>query len=546
MNVQLTGGEMLVWSDLDGTHGPGPVRGIALSQLLAQLDGRTLVAGPHDPALLDALPAGQVTVLVRGVPDAQTLATRYADRPGVTVLCGGLDQLAGQQPFDTVVALDGLDRLASAENTPPTWEETFAALTAALARGGRLLLGLENLFGLHRLVTLPAEPTDSAWTEGGEHDPGRPAGLGRARATLEAAGLAVGRAYAAYPSPVAPTVLLDAPMLADAEHLGFLQAVLGQAYAQGPAALTDPARLAGEAARHGTAAELAPGWVFVADRAAVRGAFSTERLDGAAGAAVAGGDEATGSAGAAAAVRQAVPSGPDGVVTTAEAGVLVVHRNPAGGWTRRRTGTEQTEPVPAGRTLQDLLLGACLRRDRPRLGGLLTAWQGGEVAGVPADQVVVEPGGGLAALASAGSPYAALYRLAAAFLHAGTAHLWPSPATPGELAMTLAAMAGREVDAESPAGPDAAAAGVDWPDEIAYRDLAAERDRLVGELAAARAKVWWYEQMLTSREDSLKRAQRIITLLTGRGPARAGKALVGGAKAAKRTARAVVRGIQSR
>ncbi|MBM0238396.1 hypothetical protein JNW88_16815 [Micromonospora sp. ATA32] len=53
MNVRLIGGEMLVWSDLDGSHGPGPVRGSVLAPLLAATGGRVLIAGPHDPALVD-------------------------------------------------------------------------------------------------------------------------------------------------------------------------------------------------------------------------------------------------------------------------------------------------------------------------------------------------------------------------------------------------------------------------------------------------------------------------------------------------------------
>ncbi|PRY33010.1 hypothetical protein [Pseudosporangium ferrugineum] len=247
MNPRFLGGEMLVWSDLDGAHGPGPVRGAALVPFLAAARGRTLVAGPHDPALLAALPGA--TVLVRGVPDAERLAAAG----NLTVLCGGPAKLAAEPAFDTIIALDGLGRLGTAEQDEATWLATLDSLRAALAPGGLLMLGLANPLGLHRLVAVPRPPADSDWTPG--YDDTRPA------TPAALAGLLGGtaRVYAAYPDPVAPRLVLPS----DAGG-GAAEAALARAYAGADAGetLTDPEPWARESLRRGQ--PLAPGWIVVA------------------------------------------------------------------------------------------------------------------------------------------------------------------------------------------------------------------------------------------------------------------------------------------
>jgi hypothetical protein len=524
VKLRLIGGEMPVWSDLDGNHGPGPVRGQVLAPLLATASGRTLVAGPHDPALIDALPADDLTLLVRGVPDAEALAARYADRPGVTVCCGGPEKLAAEPPYDTVVALDGLARLSSVEGVELAWGEAFGLLLAALRPGGRLLLAVENFLGLHRLVALQAEVTDSDWVVAGEHDPSRPAGLARVLARLGGAGLDVARTYAAYPAPTAPTVLLGGEILADEELRGFLEATLGRACIPLRDVLTDPGRLAVGALRHGAAAALAPAWVMLARRA-------PDTADA----------PPAGEPAAEVAPPEAlVAGGPDR---------YDIRRRPAGGWTRRRDGIAEIEAVPRGRTLESLLIEACLRRDLPTVRELLGAWQEGAAGGVAADQVIVGADRTLTALVPAGQPAAAVRAFATTLIGGGWAHPWPAPADEDDLTLTLAAMAGRELDPAALAavagdGPDRPAR--DRPDARAFRELAATRDRLARELAEARAKALWYEQMLTSRENSLNRAERIIELLSGSGPARAGRALVGGMRAARGTARAAARRVRPR
>ncbi|MFR9776691.1 hypothetical protein ACL02O_11620 [Micromonospora sp. MS34] len=514
MNLRLTGGAMHVWSDLDGGHGPGPVRGAVLAPLLATATGRTLVAGPLDPALLEAVPADELTVLVRGMADAEALAARH---PKMSLLCGGPEELAGGPRYDTVVALDGLGRLCSVEGAELGWAETFELLASAVRPGGRLLLAVENFVGLHRLLALPPEPTDTDWSAAGEYDPTRPAGLARVRARLAAAGLAPARTWAAWPSPVAPTVLLGPELLDDEAALGFLQATLGRAGARPGALLADPGRLVAGALRHGVAADLAPAWILLAERPADPPAGPDRCLP----APTAAGPETPRSG-------EELPAALLGV----DADLVTVTGDPVGGWTRHRGGGRA---VPSGRTLEDLVLAAALRRDLPAMRKLLRDWQSGVDAGVPADQVVGPPGAG-GALTPPGEPMAALRRLAARMLDGGLAHLWPSPADPAELAVTLAVFAGRGAEPVPP--PEAVP---DRPDARAHRELLMERDRLARELAEARAQHEWYQRTLAEREAALKRARRIVAVLSATPTGRAGKALLARVRTARRTARAAMR-----
>jgi len=440
MSPRLIGGEMLLWSDLDGTHGPGPVRGRALAPLLDAVTGRTLVAGPHDPTLLP----GDTTLLLRGLIDAEALADRFA------VLCGGPAKLPTESPWDTVVALDGLGRLGSAEDPQLPWGEALDQLLAVLRPGGTLLLGVENFLGLHRLVAMPPAPTDSDWTPVAAYDQTRPAGLAAVQARLQAAGLTISRTYATFPSPVTPAALLDTDLLADPTRRGAVEAMLSSAGTPADDVLADPRRLAIDAVRHGAAADLAPGWIFVA------------------------------------------------------------HRDPAP--TPERDYPPAGDNLPAGRTLEDLLLSAALERDLAAMRTLLVAWQSGAAAGVPAGQVIVTADRGQVALAEAGTPAAALHEFAVTVLSGGFAHPWPAPAGATDLTLILAAMAGVELD------PAAIPAQAPRP---SMRDLLAERDRLARELTQAHAKHDFYERTIADRDLALRRARQINALLSTTKPARA-------------------------
>ena len=465
MTVQLIGGEMLHWSDLSGEHGPAPAGGPIVRPLLAGVTGRVLVAGPHDPALLDALGAAEITVLVRGVADAES----YATRPGVTVSCGSLEKLAAVPAFDTVLALDGLGRLCTPEAPDLGWAETLGLLLAVLRPQGRLLLGVENPFGLHRLLALPPTPADTDWVA--PDGPSTPADL---HARLAEAGFPAVREYAAY-----PTALLGAEVLADPGLQGYLAATLTAERPAGPL-LADPDRLVAGALRHGLAASLAPGWILLA------------------------GD---------------IPAGPAALTAS---GPLRLEN---GAWVQG-----DGSPVPAGRTLEDLVLAAAARRALPAVRELLTAWQESAAAGVPPGQVVVDASGACHGLATPVAPVEALRRLAATLIGGGYAHLWPSPADEAELTALLAGMTGRELDPrEVPAGQ---------PGPGAVRELLVARDRLERELAEARAKHEFYERTIAGRDAELKRLRQINAVLSATAP---GKAVLGGLKAGRRAVRAVVR-----
>ncbi|XVV08289.1 hypothetical protein ACQP2X_25935 [Actinoplanes sp. CA-131856] len=482
MTVTLLGGEMLNWSD----RAPA---GKSLLPLVKTISGRTLVAGPHTRELISALPAGQVTVLLRGQADAEEVGAL-----GVEVWCGSLEKAAASPAFDTIVALDGLDRLCSVEaETLDGWDERLAHLLAMLRPGGRLLLSVENLFGLHRLLTLPRPLTDDEWLVADDRDPRRPAGLAALRDRLAAAGLSTEREYAAYGN-----ALLSRSLLANRDVAGFLSATLAgftlevppAALAASPAPLADPATLADPAAlairalRHGLAADLAPSWVVIADRDS-------------------GG-----------------PATPDAVVDG-----------------RAVSATE----LPRGRTLEDRLFAAAQQRDLPTMRELLTTWQKSPTAGVPAAQIVVGPADGstpvvsadaLIPLAAGGDPLVALRHFAAAAIHGDIAHLWPAPAEEAELTALIAAMTGREVE---PAGIPPLP-GRRAPESV--RELTADRDRLTRELAEARAKHAFYEQQIGSRDAELKRVRQINAVLSATAP---GKAVLGGLKAGRRAVRAVVK-----
>ncbi|MFI6071846.1 hypothetical protein ACIA5C_09680 [Actinoplanes sp. NPDC051343] len=532
MNPRLIGGEMMVWSDLDGRHGAGPVQAATLRPLLGAVSRRTLVAGPHSPALLSALPSAELTLLVRGLPDADYLADRF----DATVLCGSLSKLAAAPAFDTVIALDGLGRLRSAEDetSGATWSDSLARLVSVLAPGGRLLLGVENLFGLHRMLALPPSPADADWgDEADEYDESRPASPALLRSALGELGLEVRASYGAFPGPGNPSLLLSTSLLADRSVRGWATAAIRTAFSgdtgSGGAVSAEAIPPTTDATRAGSGsgatAPIAPAPAGSASGAA---APVVPALAGSASMTAAPLAPALAEPGriAAGAMRA-------GIGAELACGWVVVAQGASGSplppLPAAVVGTDPVESdLPVGPTLDELLLAASLRRDLPALRELLAEWQGGPDAGVPADRIVVGRDGTRTPLAAAAQPEAALARLAATMIREGHAYLWPAPADRADLTALLAAMAGREA-AEIPA--DAAEPTLD------LRELLMERDRLTRELAEARARHDWYEGMLQGREAELKRVRRINTMLMATMPGKAAKASYGGLRAAKRALR---------
>ncbi|GAA2485107.1 hypothetical protein [Winogradskya humida] len=480
--VRFVGDEMLVWSDLDGAHGPGPARGAVLAPFLAAARGRTLVAGPHAAELLDALP--EVTVLVRGVKDAELLA----GREGRTVLCGSPATLSAEGTFDTIIALAGLEVLDTAETDGLTWAEILAMLKNVLEPGGVLVVGVENPLGVHRLAAPRSRRTDAEWTP--VPDETRPVNPD----ALRAAAGAVGRVYSVYPGLEAPELILDGN-----DRSGVAESALARAFTGTDDMTADPVELAIESLRCGVGPVLAPGWIVVAAR-------DEESLPD-------------------------IKVGPQRAVS--------------------------------GPTLERCLVHAAARQDLPVLRALLADWQSGENAGVPADQIISGLGGALSPLVEPGDPGQALRALAVRLLRGGFPHPWPAVTGVDDLTRTLAGMAGRDIDPASGAGsapgdidpasgagfapgdtyPASGAGslpgGLDAPEprRLPFAELVAYRERLTRELSEVRAQAAFFETELTAREADLRGAQRMVELLSGKGPARAGQAFVGGVRAARRVLR---------
>jgi hypothetical protein len=482
MTPLLIGGEMPHWSDRS------PVGGGPLRELAGSAHGHVLVVGPHDPALVDAIPARQVTVLVRGVPDAEQLAARWADRPGLQVCCGSLEKLAAVPAYDTVVALDGLDRTGSTETGDLPWSSGLERLIAVLRPGGRLLLSVANPVGLHALYAGAAPPEDAAWGPPAGDDPTRPAGLGALRERLRSVGLEPVRGYAAYPSPQSPRVLVSEEALADRQLHGFLTSALRRAGLPDGPLIADARPLTAGLLRHGLAGPLAPAWIVVAARPGHH------------------------------------PSPlPDGLV--ADSRLLLT----SGGW------LADGAPVTAGDCLHDALLAAARSGDRPSFRALLTAWQSGVHAAVPADAIVVSPDGTLHAPPAVPAPLhippaapavpAPLARLADALHDEGPAHLWPADDTE----RLLAAMAGRDEVPPPRATPQT------------LRELTAAHDRLAQRLEEAKTQLIWYEQRTANLQADLNRAHKIITVLKATPGGRAATAVLAGARRGKRLASAALR-----
>ncbi|MFG2046800.1 class I SAM-dependent methyltransferase [Micromonospora sp. NPDC048935] len=584
--IALPGGEMLAWSDLpqqrlaDG----GPLA--ALAARLVPPGARVLVAGPHDPALLDQLGHAEVTGLLRSHPDAVALAQRAAH-----LVVGGPAGLPDDETYDVVIAPAGLDPVESVEGTRLGWDGVLARLVAALRPGGTLLLRVDNPLGLHRLVaTTPwyAGREDSEWTIGGVLDRAHPANREQLRERLTAAGLRPGACWAAYPDAGTPTALLDADHLDADAGSGLFDAVLHGACAggfTGDAVLQDPARLAVDALHAGRAADLAPGWLVLAHRP----------IDPA---------DPTAPGGDADLPVALVQTGRPGI------GVLEVRHGPSGfRWGRiQTTGTQPpaaapfasreaayrdadalTGPVPSGRLLRTLLLDAALRRDLAALRTLLHGYAGwladqadtdgrigGAVALVGTDNVVVD-GERYAVLDPSWRATDALpadvvlarglWRFAAGLLTGGYAHPWSSTLDVAGLTVVLGGLAGHDLDratvaeaVEAEAAIAAALHGLDPDGRIhlatelhavaptdppvgsrSYQQLREAWLRQREELTRLAALTAWTEELLTSRERALRRAETTIGLLSGSLSYRVGRLAITPARLAKRGARAAKR-----
>ncbi|MBB5777137.1 hypothetical protein [Nonomuraea jabiensis] len=486
-NVRLIGGEMLLWSDMSNMGGITDWRGAAL-ELVGRLvpdSGRVLLVGPHPQVLVDDVVARapSAAVLLRSYPDACALGERH---PGLAVFCGRLEVFAAEQPYDLVLALDGLLRTHSAEAPAAAWSESLAALAGLVAPGGRLVLGVRNDLGVDRfLEARPAdrEGADDQWAPHG-FDPSYPSGPEALDRGLESAGLRVRRCYAAYPGRQAPRALLSREALAAdlPDALAFPLSARG-----GDRMLVaDPLRLTRLVFRHGLGEELAPLWLAVATTAS----DDDDPVEL-----------------------------PLGLVEEGSA----VYELTSGGARRLPDGEEL--PIPAGRVVEEILVEACAREDVRTVRELLARlaeWleAGGDVTA--ATDSLVYDGERFAAISPAPGPSTPpapkvvlcriLWRFAVRLLAAGHHHPWPWPLEADQLALTLCGMADRPCEQGDLDRARKLDVELGCPAEVAehaptYRDLLGARDRLADQLTAALARISRLETKLSYRERELVRAK---------------------------------------
>ncbi|MDF5751404.1 hypothetical protein [Spongiactinospora sp. TRM90649] len=546
-NVRLVGGEMLLWSDdpapPESDHpaaqatapcrAAGPPRcGQAVRELLRRImpDGAAvLLVGPHPEDFVSwvAERAASVAVVLRSHPDACRLGRGHLGVPAFTVYCGRLDKLPDLPPFDVVCALDGFDRVHSAESPGHTWRDTLAQVTGLVSEGGTLVLATRNDLGMDAFVEAkPYERTDGDWFPAGL-DPTYPARHEAVTRELHSHGLAERVCYAGFPSAHAPRALFSVETLNGAPPLP--DAVTVAACAQrhhGRQVIADPVRLAAKAFKYGLADRLAPLWLTVAHRPEpyASDTFPTP----------------------AALVEDNICEHPWTRVCE------LVHDEIYGTWTRRplpvaatlrmdrvlREPDALSGPLPQGRLLDEVLLTACAFDDLPRVRETLRSLCGwlsrqavdgllpGHLAFATTDNLAwdddrpwpIDPGWSL--LAPVPLPVAlsrVLWRFADGLLAGGHHHPWPWDLDADRLTGTLLALCGLPFDAGALAEAKAldadlaatlgTAAPQASPPET-YRVVLAARDRMRESLTSAQARIDRLEIKLTGRERELRRTRR--------------------------------------
>ncbi|GAA5071274.1 hypothetical protein GCM10023259_069760 [Thermocatellispora tengchongensis] len=512
-------------------HGAAWACGEIVRELIRRvrpMPGRVLLIGPHPEDFVDWLVARSrsVAVAVRSYPDAVRLGARHAGRAGFAVYCGQLAKLGGLDPFDVVLALDGFERVHSAESPYRPWRETLAEVAALVAPGGTLLLSTRNDLGIESLVEArPHERTDADWHPRGL-DHTRPNGHQTLAAELDAHGLLVDDCYAAYPAAGAPRALFSVETLARGRTLpdAVTVAACARGY-HGRAVVADPVQLTRKAFRHGLAARLAPAWVTVARKQA---------------------PGRTGGPALPAALLE------DDVCAPPWTLVQELARGEQGKWVRHvppasrpfaldrvhRDPALLSGPIPEGRVLDEVLLTACayddIRAIRERLrhlAGWLSRWSDagmvpGELAFATTDNLVwdgerldlIDPSWALAdALPTEVVLTRTLWRFAVRLLGSGHHHPWPWSVDADRLTATLVAISGfrhdrrhlerakaldREIGTTLGVGATAAA---DAPES--YRQVLAGRERLRDTLTAAQARIDRLEVKLTHRERELRKTR---------------------------------------
>ncbi|MGP3958528.1 hypothetical protein ACTWPT_21170 [Nonomuraea sp. 3N208] len=496
-------------------------RGAALELIRRILPptGRVLLVGPHPQVVVDEVVehASAAAVLLRSYPDACALGQRH---PGLAVFCGRLEVFAADEPYDLVLALDGLLRTHSAEAPAAAWIESLDALATLVAPGGRLVLGVRNDLGVDRFIEARPADRDGADDQWAPHgfDPSYPSGPGALDAALESAGLTMQRCYAAYPCRQAPRALLAREALTF-DLPDALTFPLGSRGGD-RMLVADPLRLTRLVFRHRLGEELAPLWLAVAIRPPLITRSQAPPPDEI--------HPHNGHADTIAPQDEHDEHDEHAVAGELPLGLIeegpALHELTRAGLKQLPDGAEH--PVPTGRVVEEILVEACAREDvktvRELLQNLATWLEQGGDAAVGTDSLVYD-GERFSAIGPVAAPVSMppeprvvlcriLRRFAVRLLAAGHHHPWPWPLEADQLTLTLCGMAGRPCD---PGDLDRARkfdAELGQPAELAehaptYRDLLGARDRLTDQLTAALARVARLETKLSYRERELVRAR---------------------------------------
>ncbi|RZT15329.1 hypothetical protein EV649_6118 [Kribbella sp. VKM Ac-2569] len=174
-------GEMQPWTDHTT---PRPALAALLTDVVPA-NRRTLILGPHAPQLIESVLAhsADVTILVRSVADAQQLGEDFG--PCLQVIAGALDGLQ-TEPYDVIIASDGLDRVLGYDSADLSWTARLTALAALAAPDAVVVLGLENEFSLLNLLdSRPADERhgDDEWRPLHD-DPTRPVSVDQLKSAL--------------------------------------------------------------------------------------------------------------------------------------------------------------------------------------------------------------------------------------------------------------------------------------------------------------------------------------------------------------------------
>ncbi|MEU4622572.1 hypothetical protein AB0G04_21720 [Actinoplanes sp. NPDC023801] len=267
-NLIRAGGEMFNFHDRPGVSS-ALLRHLTLP--LAVPGRAVLIAGPHPDDLITALTdaGAEVTWVLRSLADAERATAAH---PPATVVSGAFGKVDLSAGYDVVVAADGTHRLNSAEGEQLTAGELLDRLAAAVRPGGVLILMHDNQLGAHHTVRL--EPgrrfrDDAAWYPADEPTRHAPASRAQLTGRITGSGLMVDAAWAAFPEPSEPRVLIGGELLGDVSSplRPWLQTVLAQAYTtafRGRQVISDPRGLVSRALRAGAEDTVAGGWLVVA------------------------------------------------------------------------------------------------------------------------------------------------------------------------------------------------------------------------------------------------------------------------------------------